>query len=163
MRANNLYTSGDSSYVKTVREDASRSQLPPHNTDYSKPEIGELSKILCAPFGGLGPEASSAATNFIATYTNILPSTPSIVGTATAPPAANASDLSVYPQCSVSRYPTIRALTVTSTLAKIPFTAILLQPNGRSRPLSRRDCRMYMWTRSSGVHSSLQCPSVQQG
>ncbi|KAL9034055.1 MAG: hypothetical protein Q9180_005617, partial [Flavoplaca navasiana] len=66
------------------------------------PEIGELSKILCAPFGGLGREASSAGANFISTFTNSLPSTPSIVGTATAPPAANASGLSVYPQCSQS-------------------------------------------------------------
>ncbi|KAL8650212.1 MAG: hypothetical protein Q9226_005236 [Calogaya cf. arnoldii] len=60
--------------------------------------IGELSKILCAPFGGLGPSASSFAQSFLATYTNTLPSTPIIVGTPTAPPTANASEIAIYPQ-----------------------------------------------------------------
>ncbi|KAL8989957.1 MAG: hypothetical protein Q9169_008241, partial [Polycauliona sp. 2 TL-2023] len=66
-------------------------------TDPEFAQIAVLSEILCRPFGGLSPGASSAAESFIATYTNTLPSTPSIVATPTAPIAANASDITIYP------------------------------------------------------------------
>ncbi|KAL8872029.1 MAG: hypothetical protein Q9174_002272 [Haloplaca sp. 1 TL-2023] len=62
--------------------------------------IAELSEILCAPNGGLGPSASSAAIGFLETYTNTLPATPILVGTPTAPAAANATDINIYPQCA---------------------------------------------------------------
>ncbi|CAL8578734.1 hypothetical protein XPA_004507 [Xanthoria parietina] len=62
-------------------------------------QIAQLSSILCAPFGGLGPSVSSAVSSFFDTYTKTLPSTPYVVGTATAPPTASSTAATSLPQC----------------------------------------------------------------